>query len=35
MSYKRIKFEQQGFEETEYRRHFHLNQAEYLSLIHI
>ena len=30
MSYKRIKFEQQGFEETEYRRHFHLNQAEYI-----
>lgn len=30
MSYKRIKFEQQGFDETEYGRHFHLNQAEYI-----
>lgn len=32
MGYKRIKFEQSGFDETEYNRRFHLNQAEYIRL---
>lgn len=30
MGYKRNKFEQKGFDETEYQRHFHLNQSEYI-----
>lgn len=30
MGYKRIKFEQKGFDEIEFKRYFHLNQASYI-----
>jgi len=32
MGYKRMKFEQSGFDATEYNRRFHLNQAEYIRI---
>jgi transposase len=30
MGYNRVKFEKRGFDENEYKRHFHQNQAEYI-----
>jgi transposase len=30
MGYKRVKFEQKGFDEAEYKRYFHQKQAEYI-----
>lgn len=30
MSYKRVKFEQKGFDASEYEKYFHANQAEYI-----
>lgn len=32
MGYKRIKFAQKGFDESEYKRYFHQNQSEYLRI---
>lgn len=30
MGYKRIKFEQKGFDEIEFKRYFHLKQVSYI-----
>lgn len=32
MGYKRVKFEQKGFDESEYKRYFHQKQSEYLRI---